>query len=63
MAQGPRREAVLEADEQPAISLPAEACYLELQPFRALPTCPAARRCAAKGGRRGRHTQLLLWLI
>lgn len=44
---------MLEADEQPAISLPAEACYPELQLFRVLPACPAARRCGTKDGRSG----------
>ena len=46
---------MLEADEQPAISLPAEACYLELQRSRVRPACPDARRCGAKDARSGRH--------
>lgn len=44
---------MLEADEQPAISLPAEACYPELQLFRVLPACPATHRCGAKDARAG----------
>lgn len=45
-----------EADEQPAISLPTEACYPEPQLFRALPACPAAHRCGAKDARSRRYT-------
>lgn len=53
-------EAVPEADEQPAISLPAEACYPELRLRHALPACPAARRCGAKDAQSGRHTRCQL---
>ena len=40
---------MLEADEQPAASLPDQACYLELQLFRVLPAGPTARRCRGQG--------------